>query len=275
MAKKNLLTPSYVLGSYLMSYPTINNVRFNFPNGITSSMLNNAANYLGPSAFVKSKYSGCFASSTIHGNNIIGIDLPVLIGNNQYPVIFIIGESALRKNKNFVNNNLLIGTPFAVVGQLGIPSQCDVYKKIFGKLLRKQISGKNYSLYITDVVKIWSDNQTIVGSWEQNNSKNVIIDELNIIKPDYIVTLGAKARDVVIKNNLNNLNGKIPLIQLIHPSKQAWDNWKIEMYKDILCAMKKGMNPNTCFAYKHINNTNGEIQLDDDILSDYAVSLIP
>lgn len=165
--------------------------------------------------------------SNIVEGDFAGIDVPVLLkpktkANGK--TIVIVGESPLR-DTNDPNNKekVLLGTPYAVHQKFDVPSQCNVYKKIFSDLLKE-----GYSVYLTDIIKVWckgkdlkakADDKTI---FEKEIQK--ILDNGKIGKDLFIVAWGNKAGGILEKD--------YPfLIKLPHPSQQNWNNWKLHIFE--------------------------------------------
>ena len=162
--------------------------------------------------------------------NFAGIDVPVLLKPDTNikangKTIVIVGESPLRDTNDPNNQNqVLLGTPYAVHQIFDAPSQCNVYKKIFSDLLYK-----GYSVYLTDIIKVWWKDK---GLKADENDKEIFKNEINEIlkggkkigKDLFIVAWGNKAGGVLVKD--------YPfLIKLLHPSQQNWNNWKLHIFE--------------------------------------------
>ena len=84
-----------------------------------------------------------------------------------------------------------------------------------GKLLDKMILAmklkRESNTYITNVIKCRPPNNRNPNSIEINNCQNYLSDQINLIKPLIIITLGKIAANSVLKNeaSLNVLRGKI------------------------------------------------------------------
>ena len=158
------------------------------------------------------------------GNKIkgqyVGIDVPVLLrpekGGNGNTII-IVGESPLRDKKVFNNPDILLGTPYAIHQMFNCPSQCNVYKKIFSDLL-----GNNYSVYLTDIIKIWWEGKKLNVYKSDENLFNQEFEKLSGKK--VIVAWGKRAKEKLEKMGRQ-------FIQLPHPSQQNWNNWKLRIFE--------------------------------------------
>lgn len=183
----------------------------------------------------------------INNHNYVGIDVPVLLTpegrSTKDKTIVIVGESPLRDTKNTDNKNkVLLGTPYAIHQKFGCPSQCNVYKKIFSDLLQE-----GYSIYLTDVIKVWWDGKTGKELKTDKNDKELFDDEMDEMKKlgDNLVFVawGKKA-----KNYLDKWK-KSPIIELPHPSQQNWNNWKLHIFEKAIydkedISYAKGRYPN-------------------------------
>ena len=154
-------------------------------------------------------------------NKYVGIDVPVLLkqdGVECKGTICIVGESALRDIKDFKTpNDILLGTPYAVHQEFNCPSQCNVYKKIFSDLLKA-----GYSLYLTDIIKIWWKDKNLKIDREVDES--FLKKELVMIGGDaIIVAWGKKAAD-----GLQKMGYKFTYLP--HTSRQNWNNWKLRIF---------------------------------------------
>ena len=84
-----------------------------------------------------------------------------------------------------------------------------------GKLLDKMILAmklkRESNTYITNVIKCRPPNNRNPNSIEINNCQNYLSDQINLIKPLIIITLGKIAANAILKNDqpLNFLRGKI------------------------------------------------------------------
>ena len=115
-----------------------------------------------------------------------GIDIPVLLkpeSETKQPLIVILGESALRNQKELAeiektDANVILGTPYAI--HLGkCPPKCGVYRKIFDAILEKE-----YPIYLTDIIKVWSKDKK--DSLLKPNDKDIEVfnKELDILKKE-------------------------------------------------------------------------------------------
>ena len=165
-----------------------------------------------------------------------GIDIPCLLKSDKEvskDTIMIIGEAPRRKAGS---PKFSLGTPYGIQYD-GYPPQCDVYKDIFKCLL-----GEGYNLYLTDAIKVWTNNK-------QTNRKllvpdctdyNILKEEINAEKPCKIVTFGRVAMNAV-RTVYNNLEVKPPLCHLYHPSHIAIRHWKrkscVKSFPDVPCVV--------------------------------------
>ena len=172
-----------------------------------------------------------------------GIDIPILLepdANHNGPLIIILGESPLRSKKDLdaikEPHNVILGTPYALHLEKD-PPKCGVYRKIFNALVEK-----GYSLYITDIIKVW---------WEGKKDNLLVPDELDITifkeewkkikgRKPVIVAWGKKAQNALKK--IEEVSNEV-ILPLPHPSAQNRDSWKLKILekavfekKDVLYA---------------------------------------
>ena len=162
-----------------------------------------------------------------------GIDVPILLKPNgkSKGLIIILGESALRTDDeieyitNETTDNTILGTPYAIHLHK-CPPKCTVYRNIFDALLQK-----GFSLYITDIIKVW---------WKGKTGKLLVpVDmDLDIFEQEFkqfkdknpiIVAWGKKSQ-----NALHRLKEKKGLdtdfLPLPHPGVNNWDSWKLRIF---------------------------------------------
>ncbi len=255
--------------AYTMDYPT----RQLFYQWLDQKELDNVCfNKLGTIPFANSNsitYQVPLASSNnpYFGNNkCIGIDIPVLIhpesDKNNGQTLVIVGQSAQRdKNSNCSTKHALVGCPFAVSHIMSKPSQCDVYKLIFGKLLNL-----GYNLYITDAIKMWwTDKRPIFDS----KDKDIFLEEINQISENNnikaIITWG-KTAEYFVKSLPIGKNHQPNIIHLMHPGILNWDRWKLSLFEEAVY----NNNPQLASQYYPNNNTSSSA----DIVSDLVVRKI-
>lgn len=193
----------------------------------------------------------------IGSGNYIGIDVPVLLkpkGNVNKGTIIIVGESTKRKINVFNKpNDILLGIPYAVVLGMGSPSQCDVYKKIFEGLL-----AEGYSIYLTDVIKIWWKGRKMTVSKDE---EDLLKDEIKVINNSAkIVSWGKTASDLLRKIGYK---GFLPQL---HPGKNNRSNWKRKIFE------KAVYGNNVNYAKKLYPNPGDKTT--DDIVANEAINEI-
>lgn len=179
-------------------------------------------------------------TNEVGNHEFVGIDVPVLLspsGDGLGKTIVIVGESPLRDTVDSNNKgNVLLGTPYAVHQIFNCPSQCNLYKMIFSKLL-----ASGYSIYLTDIIKVWWKGKELK---TDDTDMEIFENEIKWIKENmgesiFIVAWGKRAADSMRKK-------KYRYIKLPHPSQNNWNNWKLFIFekaiyekKDIAYATKK------------------------------------
>lgn len=241
-----------------MSYPTWENI---------SKKL--AIKYVDPRGFFDDKplQKGNNPLYSVVNNNEVktpcGVDIPILLEPKDNPdgsLIIILGESPLRSKDDLkkINdpqnapNNVILGTPYALHLEKD-PPKCGVYRKIFDALLEK-----GYSLYITDIIKVWWEgkkNDLLVPIEELDIP--IFNEELNTLKDrkPIIVAWGKKAKKTLMKNDKVLNEGFLPLP---HPSTQNRDSWKLKILEKAVF-VKKDISYATDFYEDQEATTTDEI----------------
>lgn len=151
-----------------------------------------------------------------NNNNLIGIDIPLLVKDGHPKgTIAIVSQDPLRNAKDPMLPNtsqgVIIGTPFALHYKEKCYPQTAIYRRIIIMLLKK-----GYAVYLTDARKIYPNMKM------KQDEITFLFDELSIIHPKQIITLGSVAKDYL--SNLSNITS--PILNLLHPSQTNWDHWK-------------------------------------------------
>ena len=169
--------------------------------------------------------------SVIKNNKVetpCGVDIPILLEPSSNPngrLIIILGESALRSenelNKITAPYDVILGTPYAL-HLSKTPPKCGVYWKIFNTLLEK-----GYSLYITDIIKVWWKDKKLV---PDNLDILIFEEEWKILKErkPVIVAWGKKAENALMK--IEEVSNEV-ILPLPHPSTQSRDSWKLKIFE--------------------------------------------
>jgi len=200
-----------------------------------------------------------------------GIDIPILLEPNEESkgLIIILGESALRTDDDInkitqTTYNTILGTPYAIHLQK-CPPKCAVYWKIFDALLEK-----GYSLYITDIIKIW---------WKGKQLKPYDLD-INIFEQEFgklesftgkkpvLVAWGKKSQDALQQRMKKEPD--TDYLPLPHPGVNNWDSWKLRIF------MKAVFNDNLEYATNVYGkgDIGNENKTDEGIVADEAVRSI-
>lgn len=177
------------------------------------------------------------------------------------------GESALRTDDDITTisqtpNNTILGTPYAIHLEK-CPPKCAVYRIIFDALLKE-----GYSLYITDIIKVW---------WKGKKGNMLVPDDLDInifkqelqqFKNPIIVAWGKKSQDA-LKHRLEK-KPNTDFLPLPHPGVNNWDSWKLRIF------MKAVFNNNLEYAKKIYGEgpIGSETKTDEKIVANEAVRSI-
>lgn len=212
--------------------------------GMSNQQLENAflSDHLGSVAFVKKNYTAGDCFYKVRADSKIGVDIPVKISKGEEAngkIIMFVGESVLRNpDDDFDEDCLLVGTPFAIVGVNKQPESCDVYKMIF-----KYWLNKDYQIYVTDYIKKWKQGDNYLEGKKNKSfrerSQDLLEKEIEKLAPDYIVSFGNEAENVIkrivnARKKRKDSPIRAKMINLTHPSNNAKIHWKIQMYEELI-----------------------------------------
>lgn len=164
------------------------------------------------------------------GNNVTGVDIPILVTDNNEPphkgTVVLLAQDPIRNPNDPMLHGCnfqrpIVGTPFAFHYQLQYYSQTDAYRLVINGLMNK-----GYQVYVTDVWKTWDQHKLYRrGRWGINNPHTIcLIEELNDIKPNYIILMGKQAQNKYrsIANNLNCSPNQVIGPHLSYAANGAW-----------------------------------------------------
>jgi hypothetical protein len=138
-----------------------------------------------------------------------GIDLPSWFGDFNNKKVIFLGIDPMRNNNDFkksiadLNNDVIIGTPYAFHIKGFRENRTSPYWHVINEV------AKSNFVYVTDIYKtfFYTDNSKKMRSYDfwnkaenvlfNDNHRNLLIDEINLIEPDIIVTFGALAYKVL------------------------------------------------------------------------------
>ncbi len=198
-----------------------------------------------------------------NNNRYVGIDVPVLLRpktkcNINDKTIIIVGESPLRDTEDFTDPEkvkVLLGTPYAIHQKFDCPPRCNVYKKIFSDLI-----GAGYSIYLTDIIKVWWDKKELKPERYDVNMFKAELDALKAIgvREPIIVSWGKTAENALVTLKKRKIIDNF--FPLPHPSKRGWNNWKTLILEEALYDEEKNRYAKTIYPDKdHLNNTEVKI----------------
>jgi hypothetical protein len=150
-----------------------------------------------------------------------GIDLPTWFGNFQGKKVLFLGIDPMRNEKDFKKSNanmstdVLIGTPYAFHIKGFRENRTSPYWQVINEV------AKSNFIYVTDIYKTFFYTDKLKKNrsynyWNEQNlnekHRELLIEEINLIQPDLIVTFGAMAYKVLteqkychrLSNPLNN-----------------------------------------------------------------------
>lgn len=179
------------------------------------------------------------------GNNVTGVDIPIMVTDNEVPphkgTVVLLAQDPLRnvKTDNMlmgctlpigcpIGQNPIVGTPFAFHYRLQFYQQTEAYRLVIrGDNTIKGLLRKGYQVYVTDIWKTWDQNKQFrLSRWGKNNPYTIcLIEELNYIKPNYIILMGK-----VAQNKYNSIFKKLSCspnkVSGFHLSNAANGAWK-------------------------------------------------
>lgn len=206
-----------------------------FP-GLNPGCLNHSISVLGNvSEFhnQRRKY-GCLP---VNVNNVTGVDIPILVTDNNEPphkgTVVILAQDPIRNPNDPMLHGCnfqrpIVGTPFAFHYQLQYYSQTEAYRVVIrGNNTIIGLLSKGYQVYVTDVWKTWDQNKLYRrGRWGITNPHTIcLIDEINYIKPNYIILMGNMAQNKY-DSIVNYLTCSPTQIREYHLSRTANGAWK-------------------------------------------------
>mgnify|MGYP001163166154 CR=1 FL=1 len=132
-------------------------------------------------------------------SQVLGIDLPLWIDWNdeKKQKLMIVGRDPQRSINNIKNDKdkrLIIGSPYSLASKGGRDAKNNYWSFI-------EPLTENSRLYITDIYKLFIVNtaEKVKKLRGQKEHFSIFTDELNLISPDKIITIGKDAADAVKK----------------------------------------------------------------------------
>ena len=167
-------------------------------------------------------------------NTIIGIDIPILLTNDDMEgkeTVAIVAQDPLRNIKDdmlqlfYPFQKPIVGTPFAFHYASQLYKQTEVYRSIISGLL-----AKGYKVYITDIWKCWDKYKTTRrGRWGRGNPHfDCLAEELCTIKPKVVILMGKEAQRRLTSKLFGNIfpqGYKPTYVPVPHPSASANGKW--------------------------------------------------
>lgn len=138
-----------------------------------------------------------------------GIDFPTWFGDFKNKKILFLGIDPMRNNKDFEKSkadsgkDVILGTPYAFHIRGFRETRTNSYWQVIS-----EVSKSNF-VYVTDIYKtfFYTDNTKKIRSYEfwnktenisfNQNHRKLLIEEINLIEPDLIITFGALAYKVL------------------------------------------------------------------------------
>ena len=157
---------------------------------------------------------------------VLGIDLPLWIDwNTDKPKLMIIGRDPQRNAQT--QKGLIIGSPYSLVSDGGRKAKNNYWKFI------EPLTEEN-KLYITDIYKLFisNSNEKVTELRGLPIHFNIFKDEIDLINPDKIITIGKDAADAVKKFiETNKKLSKVKIYEdLVYEVTDIETNSKITIY---------------------------------------------
>ena len=144
-----------------------------------------------------------------HTSVLNGIDLPTWFGEFENKKIIFLGIDPMRNDRDFnsveadISRDVLVGTPYAFHIKAFRENRTSAYWQVIREL------AKSNFVYVTDIYKtfFYTDETKKIRSYDywnkaeysnhNQNHRRLLVDEINLIEPDLIVTFGALAYKVL------------------------------------------------------------------------------
>ena len=178
----------------------------------------------------KQSWNILFQEQTLNhweNSKLIGVDLPLFFKcpDPKAQTVMLVAQDPLRSRDDFPDfkhEDVIIGTPFAQHSSHYREGSQEV---VFASI--KHIINKNYHVYVTDVYKVWMKDDKKKGNkgHELNKESTIfgelLLNELDIIKPKNVFCIGRAAENFFKDNNLSKRTLYLP-----HPAGSNANEWK-------------------------------------------------
>ena len=159
-------------------------------------------------------------------STMIGVDLPLFFKcpEPEAQTVMLVAQDPLRSRDDFPDfkhEDVIIGTPFA---QHSSHYREHSQEVVFASI--KHIINKNYHVYVTDIYKVWMNMRKDKSDkyFRKNESTifgELLLNELDIIKPKNVFCIGRAAENFFKDNNLSKRALYLP-----HPAGSNANEWK-------------------------------------------------
>lgn len=193
---------------------------------------------------------------------LTGIDLPILLSGNHSLTLMIVGSEPLRNEKFFLANDIetynemSVGTPYSYHTEVNALKP-NIYTHIINGLKSQA------NIYLTDLRKIW------YAGFEYNSNfikdvrhQNFLLEELEIINPDYIITFGNESYNKV-QYLLKESQRAPSVIPLMHPSPRNFGSKRNDYFLSHnidITKFKNNGNNNLASAMAYIEIISSKIK---------------
>ena len=209
-----------------------------------------------------------YSDKLIHNNQktpkdatVKGIDLPTWFGDFKNKRIVVLGIDPLRNENVFnresadINNEVIIGTPYALHEKDTRENGCASYWTFINGLVKN-----NNFVYCTDIYKTYYHNKlTNTRSYDDkdfiknSNHRDILIRELELIKPDLIIALGGITHKKLLNKNCPTISQNI----LKTKSFIKLNGEKVDVYTVMhLSKIPRGMDMKKFFDANDIDTTS-------------------
>lgn len=171
--------------------------------------------------------------AVVQGAEITGIDIPVKIEKKRTNrVVMVLEQDPIRKvndkNLRSYKNN------FTTHGIVGIPNALHLHRSAYPQtqIYRDLIDlchKKGYSVYISDVFKVYPSGLVGTKGRFGISEQQLLIDEINMIKPKKIIVTGAEAQSAFyqISGCLNKVPCPIIIPHLTGARASTWRKYGV------------------------------------------------
>jgi hypothetical protein len=193
---------------------------------------------------------------------LTGIDLPILLSGNHNLTLMIVGSEPLRNEKFFLANDIdpynemSVGTPYSYHTEVNV-LKTNVYTHIINGLKSQA------NIYLTDLRKVWFAGFEYNSNFiKDNRHKNFLLEELETINPNYVITFGNESY-IKVQHLLKESQRAPSVIPLMHPSPRNFGSKRNDYFLSNnidITKFKNSGNNNLASAMAYIEIISSKIK---------------